>query len=114
MLVCAGVSHARAPLAVRERCSVQPDERGAARAALARRLGPVVLLSTCGRVEVYADALDAEADGVLREAAVWLSGRAGIAIEAFIETATGPDALRRLVRVACGLEPAWEGECEIL
>ena len=116
MLVFAGLSHRLTPLAVRERCAVPTEERATIRAQLCRQLGPVVLLSTCGRLELYADAGDHPA-ATLERALGWLAERTRLSdneLAPLVETATGADAVRRLVRVACGLESALEGEDEVL
>jgi glutamyl-tRNA reductase len=115
MLLFAGLSHHRAPLALRERCAVPPEERPRVQTALRRRLGAAVVLSTCGRVELYADHPDPDAgERALRE---WLAARARLApaeLLPYLETARGEGAVRRVVRVACGLESAVEGEDEVL
>ncbi len=115
MLYFAGLSHKSAPLDLRERCAVSPDERERAQAELSRALGHVVLLSTCGRTELYVDHPDP--DAAEGEAVRWLAARAGAdvrRIAAHLETARGEDAVCRAIRVACGLESAVEGEDEIL
>lgn len=116
MLVVAGLTHVRAPLAVRERCAVAVEERDRVRAELARRFGHAVVLSTCGRVEVYVDVPADETARARGELVSWLDERAGgdDDVAAYAETCDGVDAVRRVVRVACGLESALEGEDEIL
>ena len=117
MLLFAGFSHAATPLALRERCAVSQDERDRVRAELNRRYGPVVLLSTCGRIELYIDAAAGETDAALHGALDWLARRTGLdadGVRQYAETATGEDAVRHVVRVACGLASALEGEDEIL
>lgn len=117
MLLFAGLSHHHAPLELRERCAVPVEERDRARAELSRMLGNVVLLSTCGRVEIYADidpAANPDAEHVVQE---WLARRAGDdagRVSTYMDIARAEDAVRRIVRVACGLESALEGEDEIL
>src|SRR5688500_1299490 len=115
MLAVVSLDHTHAPLRLRERCAVPVSERERARAGLRRALLKAVLLSTCSRVELYIDHPDPAAATDL--ALGWLAGRAGIDAETLarhITTATGDDAVRWLVRVACGLESAVEGEDEIL
>ena len=117
MLIFVGLSHRSAPLGLRERCAVPGEERAAARTALCRLVGPSVLLSTCGRTELYADVDPADVEEVERAAVEWLAGRARLPaseLYAWVERAQDGEALRRLVRVACGLESAIEGEDEIL
>ncbi len=112
MLIFVGLSHQRTPLSLRERCAVPVARRPQALAELRRRFGHAVLLSTCGRVELY---LDGPED--VGAAERWLAeqGRVPKAeLEPYVETAHDADAARRIVRVACGLESAVEGEDEIL
>lgn len=112
MLVFTGLSHQRTPLALRERCTVPPTYRSQALAELRRRFGHAVLLSTCGRVELYLDGAEDEGAAVR-----WLAEQGRVAEEElapYVERAYDADAARRIVRVACGLESAVEGEDEIL
>ncbi len=115
MLLYAGLSHGCAPLHLRERCAVPTDDRERVTADLRRRFAHVVLLSTCGRVELYID--DPNPDAAEQAAVAWLAARAGLtptAMAAHVETGRDADAARRAVRVACGLESAVQGEDEIL
>lgn len=115
MLAVVSLDHTRAPLSLRERCAVPISERERARSSLRRGSLKAVVLSTCSRVEVYVDHPDPDAATDL--ALGWLAARAGINVAALAPhatAATGDAAVRRLVRVACGLESAVEGEDEIL
>jgi glutamyl-tRNA reductase len=117
VLFFAGLSHHTAPLDLRERCAVPTEERARAGADLRRRFGSAVLLSTCGRIELYADAPHDDHDHIVHEALTWLARRADLdfgALRPYAETAVGERAVERAVRVACGLESALEGEDEIL
>jgi glutamyl-tRNA reductase len=117
MIVFAGLSHTSAPLEVRERCAVPVEERDRVRLELARRFGNAALLTTCGRTEVYVDAAGADRAAVAADLAGWLARRAALDSDQAarsIETATGDDAVRRIVHVASGLASALEGEDEIL
>jgi glutamyl-tRNA reductase len=114
-LLFAGIDHRRTPVELRERYTVPGESLHATLAALHATLGPVALLSTCGRVELYADVSCDDSDRAARQAVAWFASRGGASdAGTSIETARGADALRRLVRVACGLESAVEGEDEIL
>jgi glutamyl-tRNA reductase len=96
---------------------VSGEERSAGRRALRRLLGPVVLLSTCGRTEIYADVDAAGAAEAEAAAVAWLARRACLpagGLTGLVESARGDAAVRRLLRVACGLESVLEGEDEIL
>jgi len=117
MLVFAGLSHRATPLDMRERCAVPVEERSRAAADLSRRFGSAVLLSTCGRVELYADTAHTDLGRAQHEALVWLARRADLdagALRPYAEIAHGERAVERAVRVACGLESALEGEDEVL
>src|SRR3712207_6308796 len=113
MLIFTGLSHQHTPLELRERCAVPTEQRDRARSELARMLGNAVLLSTCCRIEIYADVGEGgagEAEGAIEE---WLARRAGgdtDRIAAYVDHARDEEAVRRVVRVACGLESALEGE----
>ncbi|MGH2583909.1 MAG: hypothetical protein ACRDJE_03255, partial [Dehalococcoidia bacterium] len=117
MLAVVGVSHRSVPLDLRERCAVPVEEREAALASLHRRFGSVALLSTCGRTEVYLDVPPGDAEAAVAAVSDWLAGRTGRDRERLldgIEVAAESSAIQHLVRVACGLESALEGEDEIL
>jgi glutamyl-tRNA reductase len=115
MLVAVTLSHRLAPVHLRERCAVAVEERPRVLDALRRRAGHAALLSTCGRVEIY---LDAEDGGQAECTAIaWLAARAGCSPEElrpYVTILHGNAAVRQIVRVACGLESALEGEDEIL
>src|SRR5690349_4990766 len=79
-LLVVGVSHKTAPVAVRERLTVEPDAVAPALAEL-RALSPVreaAMISTCNRVELYVAADDA--DGAAAALADVLARRAGVAV----------------------------------
>jgi glutamyl-tRNA reductase len=112
-LLCISINHRTAPVELRERCTVEPAARPRALASLHRRFGRGVLLSTCGRTELYLDGgRELEA-----EAFVWLARRARVSPEKLTghaDVEDGAGAVRHAVRVACGLESALEGEDEVL
>ncbi len=115
MLVFVGLSHQRTPVSVRERCAVTTEQRERVLADLRAVFGQVVLVSTCGRTELYID--HPEPVEAQREALAWLARRAGTApdrLMQYLECASDEAAVLRLVRVACGLESALLGENEIL
>lgn len=118
-IVCLGLSHHSAPVAVRERVAL--DDAG--RAALLRALvdGPgaaaaeAVVLATCNRTELYAAGGDAEA---LRHAAGRaLAAVAGVPagdLAAHLYAHDGRAAVRHLLAVAAGLDSMVLGEAQIL
>jgi glutamyl-tRNA reductase len=117
LLVC-GMDHRTAPLEIRERCAWRPQELAAALAELraGTELSEAVLLCTCNRTEVYAAAADPAA-AVGRVAAV-LGDRAGLppaVLRDLLHTGIGAaETVRRLCRVACGLESLVVGETQVL
>jgi glutamyl-tRNA reductase len=117
-LVCLGLSHRTAPAEVRERHAF-PDAR-ASEALVALRDYEAVreasILSTCGRLEIYAEVIEPEA-GVAQLKQFLTSFRhAGIAydIEPYLYALHGRDAADQLLRVATGLDSMLIGEAEII
>jgi glutamyl-tRNA reductase len=115
-LVCLGLSHQTADVAIRERFAFAEHELGACSGELGRRpeLGEAMILSTCNRVELYAAAPDSAAGFASIEA--FLSTRAAMepADRKYFYRQDGPGAIRHLFRVVSGLESMVLGETEIL
>jgi glutamyl-tRNA reductase len=112
-----GVSHRTAPVAVREKLTIPPEQMDATLAELKTLPGvrEVALLSTCNRVEIYAVASDA--DTALRAMSVDLARRAGMLeaeIEPHLYTRLERDAVKHLFRVASSLDSLVVGEPQIL
>lgn len=103
-LTLVGLSHHVAPVELRERVTLDLD----AAAALARRLGDAVCLSTCNRTELYVDGADAGA------VAAALEGIAGEPLGGVLYTLVEEEAAAHLFRVAAGLDSLVPGEGEIL
>jgi glutamyl-tRNA reductase len=108
-----GLSHRTAPLPVREAFAFGPDEamdflaRGRRDAAWSEAL----LLSTCNRTELYAAPGPAAGeDGLARRLE---AARPRVPAGAALYREAGETAVRRLVRVACGLDSVVLGESEI-
>src|ERR1700753_2175269 len=83
-VVVLGVSHRTAPVALREKLSIPPEQHEATLAELKAlpAVREVALLNTCNRVEIYA--VTSDADTALRAMSVDLARRAGM-LEAEIE-----------------------------
>jgi glutamyl-tRNA reductase len=120
-LAIIGLSHRTAPLEIRERLAVPPDEIQARLADLAVLPGvkETALLSTCNRIEIYAVSTDTHAIlDTLRDhlCTAWCAGapalQAGLA--AHLYTHSGADALRHLFRVTSSLDSLVVGESQIL
>jgi glutamyl-tRNA reductase len=111
-LVLVGISHHRAPIALRERVAL--DGRAAARAAseLAERTSEAVCLSTCNRTELYV--ASAGADAAEREALRMLTDMGGEEIVGALYRLRDEAAALHLFRVAAGLDSLVPGEGEIL
>ncbi len=117
MLINVGINHQTAPLEVLEKITFSADESVDALAAFHASpvVSEVVLVSTCNRVEVYAqgekfhDAYQhilqcLAAHGQLNEDL----------LSSHLYVHYGPEAVRHLFSVACGLDSAVLGEHEIL
>ncbi len=99
-----GVSHHVAPVELRERVALTPERA----AALARRLGDAVCLSTCNRTELYL----AGDDGA--RALSSLEELAGKSLGAVAYRMHDEEAAVHLFRVSAGLDSLIPGESEIL
>lgn len=109
-----GISHRDAPVAVRERFAVAPDELPGVLAPLGARYHGVAVLSTCNRTEVYISGAEAVSDprpivALLGEA----KGEAATEGAPFF-VMNDQDAARHLFRVAAGIDSMVIGESEIL
>ncbi|WP_242113350.1 glutamyl-tRNA reductase [Luteimonas aquatica] len=117
-LFALGINHQTAPVALRERVAFGDEAVPAALAALRALPGvkEVVLLSTCNRTELYA-----EADGDGQMLADWLAthpadeaGAPQESLHAYLYRHRDADAVRHLFRVATGLDSLVLGEPQIL
>lgn len=111
-LLCIGLSHKTAPLAVREKFAVSPERQAELLSRLATQSGgEAMLISTCNRVELYA----VGAQPRLRELArMELSGLGGAEALGHTFELSGEDALQHLFRVAASLDSMVVGEPQIL
>lgn len=111
-----GVSHRSAPVSLLERVTRGLHDTGEAVAGLtAGAVSEAVVLSTCNRVEVYADAegfhagLDAITDLMVRESGVGLRE-----LQEHLYVHWEGAAVLHLFEVACGLDSMVVGEAQIL
>jgi glutamyl-tRNA reductase len=116
-IVVLSAAGARAPVAWRELLAVRADQEGVAAAELrgAGTIAEALVLSTCGRFDVYAVA--SEADRAERELLHWVARRSGCPVETAggrVQTLRGRAAARHLVATAAGLRSPVLGEHEIL
>ena len=110
-----GISHATAPVHIRERLSFTPDQAAAALGALTALPGvaEAAILSTCNRTEIYADL----ADGAGPALGEWLARERSADdpdVRVRFYSHSGDAAARHLFRVACGLDSQILGEPQIL
>lgn len=111
-LICLGLSHATAPIALRERFALPG---GVLKDFLRQRTGvqEYVLLSTCNRLEVYAVLPDDDEERLLTLLES-ISGMSREFFEGYVYSYQGLDVVRHLGRVAAGLDSLVVGESQIL
>ena len=112
-LLVVGIDHHRTPLTLRERIALDDSDRAGVEAALARLPGchGAIVLATCNRLECWCAGTP---DPVAVAGAVAV--RRGLdpgQVSAWIYAHAGAEAVRHLLRVACGLESAVVGEAQI-
>ncbi|MDQ2907807.1 MAG: glutamyl-tRNA reductase [Candidatus Eremiobacteraeota bacterium] len=117
-LVCLGLSDKTAPVEVRERHAFPPARMGESLVALRdyEMVREAAMLSTCGRLEIYAELEDYEA-GVEQLRHFLRNFRHGDVthdMSSYMYTLLGAQAADHLFRVATGLDSMLIGEAEIL
>jgi glutamyl-tRNA reductase len=110
-----GLDHHSAPVALRERLSVEGDALAALLRALQQEpLAEIVVVSTCHRLEVYAIASDeVKAERVIADRLAAPLHITPDALRDSLYHIGGADAARHLLRVAAGLESVVVGESQI-
>ena len=114
-LVTYGINHNTAPVHVRELFAFDSSVLPSALSSLSQHeaVHEVVILSTCNRTEIYC-CVDDDSDS---EILTWLHEfhqQDADAISPFLYQLRGADAIRHLLRVACGLDSMVLGEPQIL
>jgi glutamyl-tRNA reductase len=116
-LVCLGLSHNTAPVVVRERHAFPASRMREALVALRdyEAVVEAVMLSTCGRLEIYAE-LDDYETGVEQIRSFLHNFRHGDVsdMSSYMYTLLGSQAIDHLFRVATGLDSMLIGEAEVL
>jgi len=117
-LVCLGLSHNTAPVDVRERHAFPASRMAETLVALRdyEMVREAVMLSTCGRLEIYAELEDYEG-GVEQLKSFLRHFRHGDVqhdMSSYLYTLLGSQATDHLFRVATGLDSMLIGEAEIL
>jgi len=113
--IALGINHKTASVAVRERVAFSPDRLTDALRELCREAGAreAAILSTCNRSELYLEMEPNQEQVVLQ----WLANYHGLAVEdlqSCAYTHTHDQAIRHMMRVACGLDSLVLGEPQIL
>jgi glutamyl-tRNA reductase len=114
-LIALGLNHQTAPLALREKVSLDVDRLPQALAGLREVAGveEAALLSTCNRTEIYAQVAAGQESGL----AAWLERHHGLeagALSDYLYQHRDGEAVRHLFRVATGLDSLILGEPQIL
>ncbi len=114
-LVAFGINHNTAPVAIRENIAFNADVLPAALISLISRpsIEEAVILSTCNRTEIYCHITDEDSS----EISLWLHQyhqQADEVLDQFTYIHSGDEAIRHLLRVACGLDSMVLGEPQIL
>ncbi|WPP44026.1 glutamyl-tRNA reductase [Pseudomonas sp. AN-1] len=110
-----GINHKTASVAVRERVAFGPEQLVDALQQLCRvtPCREAAILSTCNRSELYLALDEARAEEIL----AWLAGYHGLSLDELRACAyihQGNEAVRHMMRVACGLDSMILGEPQIL
>ncbi|NGO70521.1 glutamyl-tRNA reductase [Streptomyces boncukensis] len=116
-LLVVGLSHRSAPVSVLERAALEPQARGKLLqdAVGAEPAGEAAVLSTCNRIELYAD-VDKFHAGVA-ELSTLLAQHSGVCLEEltpYLYVHYEDRAVHHLFSVACGLDSMVVGEGQIL
>lgn len=113
MLLACGINHNTAELALRERVAISHERLPPLLAEFLAypHVSEVVLLSTCNRTEIYAEAESAQQ--LLAILAEVCGLEAGVLKDVSYQYAE-QDMVRHVMRVACGLDSMVVGEPEIL
>jgi glutamyl-tRNA reductase len=111
-VIVVGVSHATAPIEVREKLAFRPWEalHSLARLREERLIREGVVLSTCNRTEIYAVE---ENEGAITRISALLSDRLGHDAASFVYVRRDRDATSHLFAVAAGLDSMILGEAQI-
>lgn len=114
-LVTYGINHNTAPVNIRENIAFNADVLPAALASLKQHPNVVeaVVVSTCNRTEIYCH-LDGDYDNAIN---VWLHQfhqQPSDSLNEFLYQYENDEAIRHLLRVACGLDSMVLGEPQIL
>ncbi len=115
-IVVVGVNHRTAPVDIRERLAISPEQLPACLRALRghARIREAAILSTCNRTELYT--VESPGDGNTPGSFEFLCERGAFAAGALLNRIyrqQGSEAVRHLMRVAGGLDSMVVGEAHI-
>ena len=116
-LICLGMSHHTAPLEVRERHAVPALRMAETLVALCdyEAVREAVMLSTCNRMEIYAELADYELGlSQLKQFVQNFRHNSVADVQSYLYTSLGLSAVEHLFRVTSGLDSMLVGEAEIL
>ena len=110
-LVVVGINHRTAPVALRERIAITPEEMGNALHDLRSTEGleEVAILSSCNRTEIYAVKPGDDPSGI----GAWLAKYHDLPVDHLADALyihSGDASVRHLLRVASGLDSMVLGE----
>jgi len=114
-LLAVSINHNTAPVEIREKVSFAPEKMLEALAGLhaCPDVNEAAILSTCNRTEVYCDVNNDNKDALVG----WFSEYHHVdarEIEPYVFVYPGQEAVRHVLRVACGLDSMVLGEPQIL
>jgi glutamyl-tRNA reductase len=114
-LLAIGVNYNTTPLAIRERLALSTEHLSAALIDLRKKSGisEIAILSTCNRTEFYCR-LNCDNQQIIID---WITDHSNLPqdeITPYLYCHTGPELIRHMFRVACGLDSMIIGEPQIL
>jgi glutamyl-tRNA reductase len=113
-IICIGVDHTSAPIALRERLACSPDQVPQVLAAARRFARECVLLSTCNRLELYAVCQELDGSAALLQSLISEERKVPLPeLIAHSSLFVDQQAIFHLLGVACGLYSQIPGEPQI-
>ncbi|AGS39060.1 MAG: glutamyl-tRNA reductase [Cycloclasticus pugetii] len=115
MLLTLGLNHNTAPIEIREKLAFSPERLGQSLQSLAQlsSIEEAAILSTCNRTEIYCDIATQQTDELI----AWLASYHRLdesSIRDYLYSHIGPQSIKHMSRVACGLDSLVLGEPQIL
>jgi len=118
-LLALGINHQSAPITIRERVAFAPEQMEEALhdAREALLVQDVAILSTCNRTELFAFCTEDAESGHQQRALEWLAAYHHVPLSELLGchyAFTDTEAIRHMMKVACGLDSMVLGEPQIL